>query len=360
MADKKGDYKRTFKSLEVNISNCISQLDHDPARQPKTLADLDFDQFWKDIVAISQKLCFEANKIGLAWINPPVPSNAEMITMTGHLEMACVALLGATASFPGEAGVMVNTQLNNVVVSILEAAVGFAKILQNTAGKKISSQSHPLLPQFGMIMKNCDAVGNLPKSNKEACVGALNEEHLMLKDAVKELEEARDSLNDVDDIFEEVNEDRWDEDDKKILNPCLGLMKAGAALTKKTSDTIKKFGKNDTKDEIGEFDTVVKAMGELSPAVDDLALTLYPPVSWEEAQSAAEKLKTVVIKCFQLVDGLHFMGSEEASRWRSFLEKALDHNSSEISRVIVEHKLEGLEVNGASVEEEKLVGESSL
>ena len=54
------------------------------------------------------------------------------------------------------------------------------------------------------------------------------------------------------------------------------------------------------------------------------------------------------------------MGSEEALRWRSFLEKALDHNSAEISRVIVEHKLEGLEVNGASVEEEKLVGESSL
>jgi len=366
MGDKKSNYRKTFKALEINISNCLAQLDHDPAREPKTLEDLDFDQFWKDIVAICQKLCFEANKIGLAWINPPVPSSAEMTQMSGHLEMACVALLGATASHPGEAGGMVNTQLYNVVVSIFEACVGFAKILQNTSGMKISSQNHPLLPQFGTIMKNCDAVGVLPRTNKDACVGVLNDEHLMLKDAVKELEEARDNVIYSDDIDEELVQEKWNESDKKIINPCLGLIKSAVALTKKTSDTITKFGKNDTKDEIAEYDKVVEVLGELSPTVDDLALTLYPPVSWEDVELAAEKLKNVVLKCFRLVDGLHFMGGEEANKWRAFLEKALTHNGTEIDRVIAEQKLENIQLGesgGASGQLEQGdtgVGESSL
>jgi len=350
MGDKKSNYRRTFKGLEVNIANCLAQLDHDPAREPKTLEDLDFDQFWKDIVAICQKLCFEANKIGLAWINPPVPSNAEMSQMAGHLEMACVALLGAAASHPGEAGGMVNTQLNNVVVSVFEACIGFAKILQNTSGKKISSQNHPLLPQFGLIMKNCDAVGSLPRTNKDACVGVLNDEHLMLKDAVKELEEARDNVGCSDDLDEQVMEEKWNESDKKILNPCLGLIKAAVALTKKTADTIEKFGRNDVKDEIADYDRVVEALGELSPTVDDLALTLYPPVSWEDVETASDKLKNVVLKCFVFVDGLHFMGSEEADKWRSFLEKALAHNDKEINRVIAEHKLENIKLGETEVD----------
>jgi len=354
MSDKKSDYRRTFKSLEMNISACLAQLDHDPLRQPKTLADLDFDQFWKDIEVISQKLCFEANKIALSWINPPVPTNADMAQMCGCLEMACVALLGAAASFPEEAGEMVNTQLRNVTISILESCVSFSKTLQATAGKKLGSQNHPLLPDFGVVMKNCEATATLPRSNKDACVGALNEEHSILKDAVRELEEARktvDSDDEDDNDPLDEGENKWEEKDSKIMNPSIGLMKATAALTKKTGSAVAKYGKNDRKEELAEYDSVVKHMGELSPAVDDLAMCLYPPVSWTECRKAAEKLKSVAMKALQFLGVTHFMTSEEAKNWRSFVEKAFEHNYSEIDRVMVEHGLQNLKVENFEVKQ---------
>ena len=74
-------------------------------------------QVWGDLGKISDKLCFEANKISLAWVTPPQPPVSDMIAMGASLESVAVTLLAATAAFPLAAGTLVRTRLLEVVIN---------------------------------------------------------------------------------------------------------------------------------------------------------------------------------------------------------------------------------------------------
>merc|ERR1712013_699548 len=80
------------------------------------------------------------------------------------------------------------------------------------------------------------------------------------------------------------------EDDSLILNPSLGLIKTAVAMVKKTIVTVDKHGIEEW-EEVAEFDTLVPRIASLSPLVDDLALSLYPPINWSESKSNANQLK---------------------------------------------------------------------
>ena len=79
--------------------------------------------------------------------------------------------------------------------------------------------------------------------------------------------------------------------------------------------------------------------------MDDLALSLYPPINWSESKSNANQLKQRLELCLSLLRGLHFMSQEEAVRWAEFIGRAVTHNFSEIQRVFVTRGLAEIRVS---------------
>ena len=81
---------------------------------------------------------------------------------------------------------------------------------------------------------------------------------------------------------------------------------------------------------------VLSAVPLISPLVDDLALSLYPPINWSESKAHANQLKQELELCLSHLRPLHFMtSSEEATTWAEFIGRAVTHNFSEIQRVFV-------------------------
>ena len=255
-------------------------------------------QVWGDLGKISDKLCFEANKISLAWVTPPQPPVSDMVAMGASLESVAVTLLAATAAFPLAAGALVRTRLLEVVImhslfslitaltdavqvkSMLEASKDLVRALTETLGKKYSSGTHPVLQSFGKVVEKCDTLKALPKSNKKAATMSLKDELGLLKDALGELEEARS--NGFMESFEEEEgfEEQWKEDDSLILNPSLGLIKTAVAMVKMTIVTVDKHGFEEG-EEVAEFDTLVPRIASLRFVQPMLArfveFSVFPP-----------------------------------------------------------------------------------
>jgi len=305
--------------------------------------DMAVDQVWSDLCKISDKLCFEANKLSLAWVSPPQPPVSDMVAMGGSLESVAVTLMAASSAFPLAAGTLVRDQLLVAVRSVLDASKDLVRGLGETLGKKYPSGTHPVLQCFGKVVEKCETLKILPKSNKKAAILAMRDELGILKDALGELEEARSNgfMENFDD--EEGLEEQWKEDDLMVLNPSLGMIKTTVALVKKTIVTVEKFGVEEG-EEVAEFDKLMPRIAAFSPLVDDLALSLYPPINWSESKANANQLKQELELCLSHLRPLHFMASEEAAAWAEFIGRAVTHNFSEIQRVFVTRGLAEIRV----------------
>jgi len=338
MSEKKGEYKRAFKALEQSLSNILDQVGQVPGN-----SDVAVDQVWSDLCKISDKLCFEANKLSLAWVSPPQPPVSDMVAMGGSLESVAVTLMAASAAFPLAAGTLVRDQLIVAVRSVLDASKDLVRGLGETLGKKYPSGTHPVLQCFGKVVEKCETLKSLPKSNKKAAILAMRDELGILKDALGELEEARSNgfMESFDE--EEGFEEQWKEDDLMVLNPSLGLIKTTVALVKKTMATVEKFGLEEG-EKVVEFDRLIPRIAAFSPLVDDLALSLYPPINWSESKANANQLKQELEVCLSHLRPLHFMTSEEAAAWAEFIGRAVTHNFSEIQRVFVTRGLAEIRV----------------
>eukprot|EP00092_Neocalanus_flemingeri_P022021 GFUD01023880.1.p1 GENE.GFUD01023880.1~~GFUD01023880.1.p1 ORF type:complete len:358 (+),score=101.82 GFUD01023880.1:50-1075(+) len=336
-SDKKSLYKKTFKTMEQNMKNFLEQVD-DTSPEPKFVTDFDFSVFCVDLNKICDKLSFEANKISLSWLSPPAPSNSDMVSMGSCLELACVATIAAFHSFPTDAGLAVRISLKEAIKNVIESCLGFVKTLNETLGKKFPANSHPILQSFGLVMSKCEAIKKLPKSNKMACIVLIKDQYDILKDALSELEEVKngDFIDDFGDSAEQ-----WTENDHQVINPSIGLIKTSIVLVKKCSDTIKKSGLENS----SEYDTALENINKLSPLVDDLALSLYPPLDWSECKQSNQILKASLEEVLLCLSTLHFMQSEDAIKWREFVGKAVIHNFSEIQRVFITQGMAEIKVS---------------
>ena len=339
-ADKKSAYKKTFKMMEKNMKNFVEQIDA-PLPDERTLENFDVESFWTELAKVCDKLSFEANKLSLSWLSPPPPSNKDVIQMGACLELACVALLAAYHNFPSDAGLNFRKHFREKVATTLDACQTFVKTLATTIGKKYASNTHPILQSFGAISNSCESIKNMPRSNKVICIQRLTEEHNLLKDALNELDEV--SSEDFVDDFVEITE-KWTEKDLHIINPSKGLIKTSIVLTKKTMTTIKSIGLDNKSEHLLEYDKVLELFSKMSSTVDEVALTLYPPISWAETKSTNEILKDYLESVLEELSKCHFMKCDESNKWKDFIGKAIVHNFSEIQRVLITNGLAEMKV----------------
>lgn len=78
---------------------------------------------------------------------------------------------------------------------------------------------------------------------------------------------------------EEVdNADAWTDQDKEMVAPVKGLIKTAVKLLKKAKEASKAKAKCDSEVHIAQLDDLSDCAQQLSPAVDDLTISLYVPV----------------------------------------------------------------------------------
>nr|KAF6386236.1 cyclin D1 binding protein 1 [Myotis myotis] len=113
----------------------------------------------------------------------------------------------------------------------------------------------------------------------------------------------------------------WSEEDQELIIPCLALVRASKACLKKIRISVAENGK---KDQVAQLDDIVDISDEISPSVDDLALSIYPPMCHPTVRMSAAKLVSVLKKALEITRASHVTPQPEDS-WIPLLINAVDH-----------------------------------
>uniref|UniRef100_A0A6I8SAL1 Cyclin D-type-binding-protein 1 n=1 Tax=Xenopus tropicalis TaxID=8364 RepID=A0A6I8SAL1_XENTR len=272
----------------------------------------------------------EATKLSLAFLKPPLPSEEGSQKLCDGLLNAILADATVYYSLPKEQGITLRKTVREAVADIIEGTIQLAEVILSS---RIQSLSQAQLVSTGSVWEACDQWEKLPKDNLAAVQVTVSGYLDVVKDAIEEVEQAQadgeDPFSDIpedDEVGARGNQDTyWSEEDRRLMAPCLGLMKASKACLKKILGAIKAHGKADTAEHVAQLDDLVDVTLEVSPSVDELALSLYPPMNHATVRLNAAKLSSVLKKVFSITRSSHVCPDTE-SAWVQFLDSAVDHN----------------------------------
>uniref|UniRef100_A0A8D0E3W8 Cyclin D1 binding protein 1 n=1 Tax=Salvator merianae TaxID=96440 RepID=A0A8D0E3W8_SALMN len=185
----------------------------------------------------------------------------------------------------------------------------------------------------GSVWEACERVAALPRDNQAAVALALSSCLGVVRDALEEMEQAQveggDPYGDVledEDLGSRGNQDvYWTEADRQLLGPCTGLVKAAKACLKKVGTAVRAHAKAETAEQVAQLDDLMDIARDVSPSVDELVLSTYPPVN----QLTLRDDSALVLKALSPRRASHACPASEES-WLGFLEGAVEHNMDKI------------------------------
>lgn len=324
-----------LKNFIENLDCVISQIKDGETERAKD-AKFEITEYWVKIGSVFKMMSHEATKLSLAF-SPTPPSLEACKSLVESVEKTTLTLISLYYTLPKSCGKRLKKSLKSAVCDIVDGMKSVAEAI-----KENPSRTQEQLQSVGIVWEGADIFKNLPKDDKEAVLIEVGQSTELVKDALEELEEAiKNGGQDEDwsEIFGEEesesisNRETWSELDKKLLGPCVGLIKTSKSLLKKTMSSIKSNGRCDIQEEITQFDTLADYTARLSPHVDDLALNLYPPIKYDNVQENAESLFNLHSSILNFLRHSHIT-SEEDQKWVEFLLKANQHNWDKIQQCI--------------------------
>jgi len=125
---------------------------------------------------------------------------------------------------------------------------------------------------------------------------------------------------DIDDQFADMDIcSGWSDGDRLVLRACVGVVKTAGAALKKVSKSIAVSGQSHNAPVTFELDSYVEMIEAVSPAVDDLVSSLYPPVSLPTVQTHVSLLLLMLsLFRFTVYSLVHFSSSVLASRFDTY------------------------------------------
>ena len=293
------------------------------------------DQVRALLVKAGQQIMHESNKIALSYRNKPLPNKEDADLMVKGLESALLnKFLNAFRINNIKNAKTYNKAVKCVCLDVLAAVEKFTNILPSSSKFFICILNNSsiiiiicilgqdVLTKVGGIWEKCEKLEqSLPLNPIEAVIDQLRREKGMINDAIDELNEA----------LEDDEDDGWSEQVRQeLIPPASALLKVALNLMKKLIGAMNKCELN----AIEDCENVLSSTTLLSSHVDDFALTLYPPSEpaevKEKSQTLLELLRTVLEHELAEKKNL-FAKQEEMEKWRTFLIKALEHNSDKLS-----------------------------
>lgn len=325
-----GDLCVTLRNL-LNSIQCIRDRVRD-GESNENDAEFNLSNFWETLNQAVKAVSQEATKLSLAFSKPPLPSPQDAEKITDSIMKSVLTLSTVYYWLPKSQGVTLRRQVRDATVDVLE---GLTQLLDVIISTPLESLSQEQLTSTGTVWSACDRFETMPKDNKAALLVVISREVGVIKDAIEEIEEALSEAHDpfgdiLDDVIEGAeprgNQDTyWSEQDRRVIGPCQGLMKASAACMRKLTSAVRAQADVSTAQNLAQLDDLADISRDISPGVDDLALSLYPPMDYTGVENNASKLSTVLKKVLNIIRSSHVCGETELT-WVQFLDNAVDHN----------------------------------
>ncbi|XP_069740725.1 cyclin-D1-binding protein 1 homolog isoform X2 [Narcine bancroftii] len=291
--------------------------------------------FWKTLDECFKAISQEATKLSLVFSKPPLPSVQDCQKLSAEIQKHVLNLVSVYYWLHKSQGLTLRRLVRDATIDVVEGVIQLLNVILNTP---LQSLSQDQLTSTGGVWEACDHLSKIPKDNHEAVLSLMSSYSTIVEDALEEMKQAQqtEDADPFSDIFEDddshLRENRdtyWSEEDKQVMAPCLALLKAAKACLRKVSGAVKTHGRVDSSQSITQLDDLCDITSEISPSVDELALSLYPPMSYITVQMNAESLASVLKKALEITKSSHVCPESESS-WLQFLSGAIDHNMDKV------------------------------
>ncbi|XP_064023964.1 cyclin-D1-binding protein 1 isoform X2 [Pogoniulus pusillus] len=279
----------------------------------------------------------EATKLSLAFSRSPLTSAEDCQKLSEDVQNAILAVATVYYWLPKGQGTTLRKMVRDATTEVVE---GMIQLIETILSSPLESLSQEQLISTAGVWEACEQVASLPRDNQAAVAAALAACLGVVKDAVKEMERAlvegqdpySDILEDEELGFRGNRDTYWSEADRRLLSSCMGLMKASKACLKKILGAVRAYGKADSAEQITQLDDLADIAHQISPSVDELALSMYPPVNQLAVRLNAAKLASVLKKVLEITKSSHMCPPSEEG-WVQFLAGAVDHNMNKIKNL---------------------------
>uniref|UniRef100_UPI0037E9A84E cyclin-D1-binding protein 1 homolog n=1 Tax=Semicossyphus pulcher TaxID=241346 RepID=UPI0037E9A84E len=315
----------------LNTIQCIRDRVRD-GESNESHGAFNLSNFWETLNQAVKTVSQEATKLSLAFSKPPLPSQQDAEKLSESILKSVLTLSTVYYWLPKSQGVSLRRQVRDATVAVLE---GVAQLVEVILSSPLQSLTQAQLTSTGGVWSACDQFVQLPQDNKAAVLIVLSDQIGVVKDAIEEIEQALSEANDpFSDILDDEqggdeprgNQDTyWSEQDRGVIGPCQGLMKASGACLRKLTSAVKSNGDISTPQKLAQLDDLADISKEISPGVDDLALCLYPPMDYSGVENNVSKLAALLKKVLQIIRSSHVCGESQLT-WVQFLDGAVDHN----------------------------------
>ncbi|XP_029990344.1 cyclin-D1-binding protein 1 homolog [Sphaeramia orbicularis] len=324
-----GDVYVTLRNL-LNSIQCIRDRVRDGESNTSDGA-FNLSNFWGTLNQAVKSVSQEVTKISLAFSKPPLPSLQDGEKLADSILKSVLTLSTVYYWLPKSQGVTLRRQIRDATVEVLE---GVSQLVEVILSSPLQSLTQDQLTSTGTVWSACDQFTQLPQDNKAAVLVVLSAQTGVVKDALEEIEQA---LSDAQDPFSDVLDDDegeeprgnqdtyWSDKDRQVIGPCQGLMKASTACLRKLTSAVKANGDVTSAQTLAQLDDLADMGKGVSPSVDDLALSLYPPMDYSSVENNVSKLAALLKKLLQIIRSSHVCGEAELV-WVQFLDGAVDHN----------------------------------
>ncbi|XP_061486654.1 cyclin-D1-binding protein 1 [Rhineura floridana] len=295
--------------------------------------DFEPSRFWGSLAQAFQAASHEATKLTLAFSRPPLPSLEERESLAEGVRHAVLAAVSVYYQLPKDQGTTLRKTVHDATVEVVEGMIQLTEVILRTP---LQSLSREQLNSTGGIWEACGRISCLPRDNQAAVALAISCSLGVVRDALEEMEQAQreggDPYGDLEDedLGSRGNRDiYWSEADRQLLGPCTGLVKAAKACLKKVAGAVRSHGKAGTMAQVAQLDDIADVAADVSPSVDELVLSTYPPVNQLTLRLTAGKLAAVLKKMLEVTRASHVCPPAEES-WVLFLAGAVDHNMDRV------------------------------
>lgn len=300
--------------------------------------------FWRRLNEAAVQVSGEATILTTLFSRLPLPSPQETQRICEHIYVAIKEIIAIYYSLPKDEGITLRKLVRNATLDIVD---GMAQLLEVLTSPSHSTENSDLI-SCNSVSVACQQVPEIPKDNKAAALLMLTKSVELVKDAHEEMEQAVEEcdpyyglLNDSEDNSDSHNDEDgvlglpsnrdsyWSQEDQELITPCLALVRASRASLKKIRALVAENGK---KEQVSQLDDIVDISDEISPSVDDLVLSIYPPVCHLTVQISSAKLVSVLIKALEITKTSHVTPQPEDS-WIPLLMSAVDHCMSRVKEL---------------------------
>nr|XP_028591573.1 cyclin-D1-binding protein 1 isoform X4 [Podarcis muralis] len=239
------------------------------------------------------------------------------------------------AAFPP--GTTLRRAVRDATVQVVEGMIQLIDVILRTPLQSLSQEQ---LVSTGGVWEACSRVFRMPRDNQAAVTLAITQALGIVNDALEEMKQAQteggDPYSDVledEDLGSRANRDTyWSAADRQLLGPCLGLVKAAKICLKRVQGAVRGRGRTDKAEQLAQLDDLADIAGDVSPSVDELVLSTYPPVNQLALRLNAAKLASVLKKMLELTSA-SFVCPPSEENWVQFLAGAVDHNMDKIKEL---------------------------